>query len=425
VLISLKIDVDTLYVILYRVIQVGSVGLNSVLITFFVDEVEQGIYFIFLNLVAAQLLFELGLNQAVLQVASHISDRTSSAYRALQSWLDVTYKRIALKFYVIISLLGAAYLYLFTPLKYLHVIYFWLLIALFVALGLSMTYRYALIESELKVSLSYKGKLLPLLYSTLSVWILLFFDFGLVSIAVGYAIQSLSAIWWLRKNYPITNQAAKLNKENSLFISQVEGLKNKFALSYIGGYVGFNSVVPIVYALVSPADAGRVGLSLALFSAVTIVASSFVSAKNASMASLISARKFEELNMRFKKYLFLSMGVATFFVIAIFGLIGVLNGLGFDLISRLMDWPILLGIAFASFANIFIYAMAIYVRSHKFEPFVIVSVVTAIMILVFVIFGANHNANWSVLGYVVSVILISLPWTFLIFIRHYKFNIDR
>ena len=110
-----KIDRDILSVALYRVFQVGSVGLNCIIIPFFVDKVEQGIYFVFLNLVAAQLLFELGLNQAVLQISSHETDRKSISYRAFISWLDTTYKKIAFKFYISISMLGATYLYFFTP----------------------------------------------------------------------------------------------------------------------------------------------------------------------------------------------------------------------------------------------------------------------------------------------------------------------
>lgn len=420
-----KIDHDVLYVALYRVLQIGSVGLTSILTTFFFDEVEQGIYFIFLNLVAAQLLFELGLNQAVLQVSSHVSDRQSISYRALISWLDVVYKRIALKFYLTLSLLGVVYLYCFTPSGYLHVIYYWLLIALCVAVSLSVTYRYALIESEHKVALSYQGRLLPLLFSTVCVWIFLFLGFKLISVAIGYGIQSLITYIWLSKNYPLTNHARIIGDDQDLHIAEVQGIKNKFALSYIGGYIGFNSVVPVVYAFVSPADAGRVGLSLALFSAVTLVASSFVTAKNAFMANLIATGRFQELNARFKQILYLSLGAAACFSIAVFGLIAVLNTLGYDFSARLMAVPMLIAVAFSACANTAIYAMAIYVRSHKVEPFVAASVATAIVTLVLAITGAIHNASWSVSGYVSSVLLISFPWTIAIFRRYYLSNIDR
>ena len=325
-MVTFKIDRDILYVALYRVFQVGSVGLTSILIPFFVDEVEQGIYFIFINLVAAQLLFELGLNQAVLQVSSHITDRGSIGYRALITWLDATYKRIALKFYLTISLVGASYLYMFTPKEYFYVIYFWLLIALFVSLGLSVTYRYAMIESESNVALSYRGRFISLFFSALCVWVLLFFEFRLISVVIGYVIQSLVTYAWLKKNYPVAKQASKIC-DHHLYISEVQGIKNKFALSFIGGYIGFNSVVPVVYALVSPEDAGRVGLSLSLFSAVTLVASSFVTAKNVSMANLISTGSYQELNAGFARYFWLSVGASVCFALGVFALIAVLNKL--------------------------------------------------------------------------------------------------
>ncbi len=419
-----KIHRDIIFVALYRVFQVGSVGLTSIFIPLLVDEVEQGIYFVFLNLVAAQLLFELGLNQAVLQVSSHVLDRNSNSYLALISWLDLVYNRIAIKFYLIISLLGAAYLYFFTPIEYLYVIYYWLLVALFVALGLSVTYRYPLIESEHRVALSYWGRFLPLLFSTVCVWILLFLGFKLISVVVGYGIQSVITYVWLNKNYPVAKYDSKSGDDQDLHILQVKGIKNKFALSYIGGYIGFNSVVPIVYALVSPADAGRVGLSLALFSAVTLVASSFVTAKNAAMANLIAAGRFQELNAGFKQFFCLSVGAAVCLSIAVFTLIALLNAIGYDFSARLMAAPVLVAVAFAACANTGIYAMAIYVRSHKVEPFVAVSLVSAIMTLVLAAIGANHNASWSVYGYLAPALLVSLPWTIAIFKHYYRSNIN-
>jgi hypothetical protein len=420
-----KTNHDILVVALYRVFQIGSVGLTSILMPFFVDEVEQGIYFIFLNLVAAQLLFELGLNQAVIQVSSHVADRSSISYRALITWLDVVYRRIAIKFCLTLSVLGVAYLYFYTPSEYLYVLYYWILIALCVALGLLVTYRYALIESENKVALSYRGRFLPLFYSTVCVWILLFLGFKLISVVVGYMIQSLITYVWLNKNYPVNNNDTKIGGDQDIHILQVQSIKNKFALSYIGGYISFNSVVPIVYALVSPADAGRVGLSLALFSAVTLVASSFLTAKNASMANLIATGRFQELNTRFKRFFFLSIGAALCFSIALFALFAVLDALGFDFSTRLMSVPVLIAVAFAACANTAIYAMAIYVRCHKVEPFVAASLVTAFMTLVLAIVGASHNAIWSVSGYVASVLLISFPCTIAIFSRYYRTNFNR
>jgi hypothetical protein len=44
--------------------------------------------------------------------------------------------------------------------------------------------------------------------------------------------------------------------------------------------------------------------------------------------------------------------------------------------------------------------------------------------LVLAITGASHNSSWSVSGYVVSVLLISFPWTIAIFRRYYISNID-
>ena len=87
-----------------------------------------------------------------------------------------------------------------------------------------------------------------------------------------------------------------------------------------------------------------------------------------------------------------------------------------------MTAPMLIAVALAACANTAIYGMAIYVRSHKVEPFVTASVVTAFMTLVLAIVGANRSASWSVSGYVASVLLVSIPWTIAIFKRYYRYS---
>jgi hypothetical protein len=420
-----KFNGDIVYVALYRLFQVGSVGLTSIIIPFFINEIEQGIYFLFLNLLAAQLLFELGLNQAIIQVSSHVENRKTIKYRDFTVWIAFIYNRISVKFYCFMSLSGSLYLYYYTPNEYLYVIFYWLLIMIFASMSLSLNYRYALIESENKVFLAYQGKIIPLMFSSLSAWLLLFLNYGLLSIAIGLIIQSLVAYVWLKKNYPTIMREKKISQKNNLYIKQLKLIKNKFALSYIGGYIGFNSLVPIVYAYISPADAGRAGLSLALFSAVTLVATSFVTAKNNSFAKLISICNFQKLNNDFKKYFLLSVGSAVLLSILVFFLIDGMNEQGYNLSSRLMDNKVLIGIAFAACGNTAVYAMAIYVRSHKVEPFVTSSLVTALVTIVLALLGVNYSADWSVYGYVTSVIVVSLPWAVKIFTSYYKNNIKR
>lgn len=412
-------------VLFYRFFQIGSFGVTSLLMPITVDEVELGVYFVFLNLVAAQLLFELGLSQALLQVASHVEDLTLPNINGLLRWLSATYRKIAYKFLFFSIIFGASYLYFFIPFDYQYVIVLWAIIAVSISINLAISYKFTLIEAQGHVSLASKGRLVSLLFSSLVTWILLYFNFGLLSVTISYGVMSLVAIIWLDKNYSLSNGDSFSSSDKSIFIEEIKGIQHKFALSYIGGYLSFNAVIPIVFALNGPIDAGKVGLALAIFSSVTLLASSFVAAKNQYFARMIALQDFPNLNLAFKKCIALTFTLGIFLIFAAFLGIYALDFFGMEFTKKIIDFNFLMAIALASLANALTYSLAIYVRAHKVEPFVILSCINALGTLTFVSLGAHFGAGWAAMGYSFLSIFVALPFTFIIFIRYYKANSRR
>lgn len=417
-----KMDKHIKSVLIYRIFQIGAFGTTSLLMPITVDEVELGVYFVFLNLVAAQLLFELGLSQALLQVASHVDDLTSAQSNPLLNWLSVVYRKISCRFLFFSITFGAAYLYFFIPSGYQYVIILWAIIAASISVNLAVSYKFTLIESQGLVSHASKGRLVTLLFSSLVTWGLLCLDFGLLSVVIGYLVMSLTAIIWLDKNFCLScSDYSRFNDENE-FVKEIKRIQHKFALSYIGGYLSFNAVIPIIFALNGPVDAGRVGLALALFSSVTILASSFVAAKNQLLAKLISSQDFFDLNITFNKCLALTFFTGVTLIFAVFFGIYALDFFGFEFTKKIIDFNFLIMIALASLANALTYSLAIYVRAHKVEPFVILSCLNALGTLIFVTLGAHFGAGWAATGYSFLSIFWALPFTFIIFLKYYKAN---
>jgi O-antigen/teichoic acid export membrane protein len=388
----------------------------------YVDSIELGIYFVILNLVATQLLFELGLGQAVLQVASHITETESSSFKALLSWLTFTYRKIAYKFLFFSIILGSFYLYIFTPTNYQYVIVLWVVIAIMISVNLAISFKYVLIEASGQVALAAKGRLLALFFSSVTTWILLYLNYGLIAVVAGYCIVTLVTKLWLQKYFLLNVHHPLTGGISYLHIDELKNIQHKFALSYLAGYISFNSVVPIVYALINPIDAGKVGLALALFSSVTVLSSSFITAKNPMLAKMIAEKDFYFLNIAFKKYL--AMGVYLGIILIIFIYLGImaLDFWGFKFSDKLIDFKFLWVIALTALANSITYALAIYVRAHKVEPFVFLSGFIAIGTLVLVVWGAQSSPGWAVVGYSFFSIFVALPVTFIIFLNYYKSN---
>ncbi len=417
-----KVDKHVKAVFLYRLFQIGTFGLSSLLMPILVDEVELGIYFVMLNLVAAQLLFELGLTQALLQVASHVSDFASSGYSSLVRWLSKTYRIIAYKFLFFSVSFGATFLYIFLPLKYHYVILLWIIIAIAVAINLALSFKFTLLEAQGNVSLVAYGRLLILVFSSLVTWTLLYCGFGLFSIALGYGVVSVATVMWLEKNYSLNYIDDANIVDDAVFIDGIKEIQHKFAVSYIGGYLSFNAVVPIVFVFVTPGDAGKVGLALALFSAVTLLSSSFVAAKNQEMAKMISTDNFRNLNLTFRSHLKSIFFISVILIFIIFLGIKILDYWGFEFSKKLLNINFLVMIAIASLANSLTYAFAIYVRSHKVEPFMTLSILNAVGTLVLVSLGANYGAGWAAMGYCFLSVFVAFPVTLHIFLKYYKVN---
>lgn len=408
-------------VLIYRFFQIGSFGITSLLMPITVDEVELGVYFVFLNLVAAQLLFELGLSQALLQVASHADNLTSPNFNPLLRWLSVTYRKIAYKFLFFSITFGATYLYLFIPFHYQYVIILWAIIATSVSINLAISYKFTLIEAQGLISLASRGRLITLLFSSLVTWGLLYFNFDLLSVAIGYGVMCLTGVIWLNKNYSLSYGGGGGFDKNK-FLEEIKRIQHKFALSYIGGYFSFNAVTPIIFALNGPIEAGRVGLALALFSSVTILASSFVAAKNQLFAKMIASKDFINLNLEFKKYITLTFFMGFILIFTVFFGIFSLDFFGFEFTKKIISFNFLVLLAIASLANALTYSFAIYVRAHKVEPFVLLSCFNAVGTLIFVSLGAHFSSGWAATGYSLLSIFVALPFTFVIFLKYYKAN---
>jgi hypothetical protein len=104
----------------------------------------------------------------------------------------------------------------------------------------------------------------------------------------------------------------------------------------------------------------------------------------------------------------------SFFVVAI---IALCNSYEIELVSRIASAETVLWIACAVTANSVVYAAAVYMRAHREEPMLPVSVVTALLIFILNIL-CKDDVSSMMLGYAVICVCVSLPWTLLLFQRY-------
>ena len=408
-------------VLLYRFMQLISHGFTTLLIPFFSVDAELGLYYLFVSMVAAQVLFELGLNQSVLQVSSHINNKSDQDYRSYLEWIDRLYVKVTCRFIFIGGCGGAFYLILFNDYQKLISISYWMIILFSASFLMRVAYRFFLIESEGHVAYSYKVRTLILLVATLAAWALITFECVLESLVAYHVIQAALSNIFLRSKFPVKSGPHHGLIENK-YCTELKELKRGMSLSYLAGYMSYNAIIPIVFAMLSGKVAGQLGFSLALFSSITLLSSSFVSAKNHSFAMKISNSDFVGLNSLFRKQILLTSLLSIFILISIFGFIFLMSLIGFSLKERLLSLDLCLLIGLSAVVSSIIYAEALYVRAHKVEPFVKMSITVGFISVVLIFLGSFISINSVVFMYSATIIFISFPLTSLIFLKYFRNN---
>lgn len=410
---------STRAVLVFRIVQLASYGVTTLLVPFSVNSSVLGIYYLFISMLGAQVLFELGLNQATLQISAHVTNKASNKYKEFISWIDGLYLKISLQYFLIGGFLGATYLLFFNEFDINKTICYWIILVFSSALLMRISYRFTLIEAEGLVSYSYFLRAFILLLASIIAWIFILNGIGLESLLVFYFVQALLAHIFLLRKYPI--QKIIVGSVND-YTQELIHFKKKLGISYLAGYLTYNSIVPIVFALVSGEAAGQVGLTFAIFSSLTLLSSSFASAKNHDFTAYIVNENFFELNTLFKKQFFLTISSAFLLLIFLIFLIDNIEFFSAKFAVRILPLELCLFSGLSSVANTAIYSMAIYVRAHKEEPFVAISIFSGLISIVLIFIGSIFGVFWAVILYSFSILFISLPLTAYIFFKFFLKN---
>lgn len=410
-------------------------GLTVLLVPLFLSPVEQGYYYTIASLNGLQILFELGLGQVVLQSVSHemahlhidqkgqlqgdaaSCDRLSSLVQLLRRW----YRVAAVLFTILAGGVGALFLDSKGILPVGEWLGAWCLLTLSTAINLTYTRGIAFKEGCGDIGQVARLRIKQSVVGHFGMWSALILGAGLwAACLVPLAVTVLTG-HWLRTTDKLgktllhrqVNPANALNWKRDLLPFQW-----RIALSALSGYFIFYLMTPIVFAYRGAEEAGRFGLAMAVFNALANVGTSWVYARTPAMATHVARGEREALNrvfsgVLFRSLMFTSAGAATILIA-----VPALRALGVTQMERIAPLPVLALLALASIANCVIFSTAAYMRAHRREPMMPVSVCWA---------AATTVAAWQLskfgllemsAGYAGITVLGALPWTLLLF-RHY------
>jgi hypothetical protein len=433
---SLGIDFDVAFTLLLRTWSVIAGAITLVLLPRYFNPDQQGYYYTFASLLALQVFFELGLSQVIIQLVGHQAahlnfqeDGTLTGSPERLAWLGgiITLLRrwyvvASSLFLVIASLAGVIFFNRHgSVLPTSEWAPAWVATVALTAVNLYFSPQLAVAEGTGQVGQVARLRLIQSMAGYISLWILLVVGTGLwAAVAVPF-MSACATIFWLnaRKSWLTTrfSGSSPVSWRRDIF-----PLQWRIALSWACGYLIFSLFTPVVFATHGAVEAGRIGMAMTVFTAVTALGMSWINAKFPSLVMHVSRNESAELNLLFRKVALRSTtttGLVGFLIVALAAL-G--THYGIEAVQRISTPGTLISIAAASTINTMIYAAAVYMRAHREEPMLPVSVVSALLTLLIVVL-LKENVQYMMLGYAAITGFVTLPWTLFLYRRYYSRHI--
>jgi hypothetical protein len=420
------LDFHVAYTILARGWMVLAGGCTVLLLPLCLDATEQGYYFTFASLLTLQVFFELGLNQIVVQLVSHEAAhltqdaegrwhgppqhmaRLAALLRLMRRWYAIA----ALAFAVVAGVAG--WLFFTTQASASPAQWGgpWLAVVLSTALNLLSSPGLAASEGLGHVGQVARLRLIQSMLGYGLMWLGLLLGAGLwCSVAVPLS-SGLVTWYWLRTQARFPQSPEVLEAGPPMrWRTDVFPLQWRTAVSWISGFFIFNLFTPLTFSIWGAQEAGRLGMALTIFGSITAIGMSWVNARFPMMGACIARGERGELNSIFAAVAKRAVAFNALVCGLFLAVIGGLQGLQLPWVHRLADWNVLCVLAALAVLNTAIFSMATYMRAHREEPMLTLSVVMGSAVGVATVWSVAHGVSVMMLMYLLLNAVVSLPWT--------------
>ena len=422
-----RVDIDraVLLAILARLWGLVAGPVTALLITTKFTPEVQGYHYTFASLVALQGFVELGLGTVIIQFASHEWSRLGldregriiGDPQALSRLVSLA--SFALKWFLsgsIIVTLGlgiSGYVFfLQSPVTSVDWTMPWFTLCLLTGASLLLVPLGALLEGCNQVSSVYTYRFLQGLCTSLSVWLAILSNANLWTASVSSAVGLVCFGVLLRWRYWDFLKTLLFSRATGLRIgwrSEILPMQWRMALSGLAGYFVFYFFTPVLFQYHGAVVAGQMGMTLTLVNILSSMPAAWVFPRAPLFGILIARREYAELDKLFWRLTKTVVAVTSLGAAAIWTLVYALYALGHPLATRILP-PLPTGLFLL--ATVFYAAslpMSSYLRAHRQEPLMFLSVVSGILVaLSNLVLGRYYSATGMAVGYL-SVTVIVIP----------------
>lgn len=410
---------DVLSTFLNQVWRVVSGPLLLLCIPLFLTDVEQGYWYTFISVAALSTLADLGFSNIILQFAAHefaflhfTSDRKiagdahhldklASFFRFSLSWLTkvvlVVFPLIVMGGYWFIASKGEAGVYWQGA---------WMVYAIFSAFLFINSMILSFFEGCNSVSQIQRIRFQIACITTCAMMAGLLLDLHLWALAGSSVMGAVTGAYFIICNFrvPMGQLLQRAAHFSYPWWLEFFPLIWRYAISWGSGFLVFQLFTPVAFYFQGPVAAGKIGISIAMWTAGFNIAISWITAITPQMNMYIAEKKWKALDAAFRNGMMKSvgtmcMGGAAFFAFALafqdsfffFQRILSISGMGILFLAWLIQVPV--------------NGMAIYLRAHKKEPLVKISCINAIIVVCgTAICGKIFTPEYMFLGFLTGTI---------------------
>jgi O-antigen/teichoic acid export membrane protein len=200
--------------------------------------------------------------------------------------------------------------------------------------------------------------------------------------------------------------------------SEVWPFQWRIAVSWMCSYFTVQILIPILFALRGPVQAGQVGMSLSITGYISVLALAWTSTKATPFGSLIARGEFERLAQLFRRAIAQSMAVFAAIALLALAAVALLPAAAPRLAARMVPVSLFALLVTGAAANHFTQNLAILLRSFKQEPFLAQSlVVAALNIALAAVAIPKFGALGAALSYLLATGGAGLPIAWIVYRR--------
>ncbi len=394
----LGIDRAIAYVILARAWSfAGNFG-TVLLMLHCLSPVEQGYYFTLISLAALQTIFELGFSFVILQMAAHERahlcirpDGTIEGDPAARGRL-ASILQLALRWYSRAAvLLGVTLLpagmWFFShntrPGQQASWLFPWILSAVSCSVLFMMNPVFAFVEGCGEVAQVARLRLHQCIANTACAWAAMVSHHGLY--APGLIIMSSVAVGgvfiWKRRRLLLGLLERPVEAHSVSWRREIWPFQWQIAVSWLCTIYTVQFFTPILFRFRGAVEAGQMGMSISVIGYISAVVLSWMSTKASPFGQLVSRGHISDLSRLFSTTL--RQSILVLLLLDGFCMAGViaLNRWFPQLAQRIVPPPVFALLLLARLGTVIVESQAIYLRSFKREPFLLQSVIIAVLTL--------------------------------------------